>query len=411
MSQIKHFWGWVVVLSLLLALVPLSMAAANGATVSIDAPDGGIDAGSSFVARVNVTEVLYLDSFQLDVTYDTSVIEVSDVTAGMIASTTLPTEWNVISPEGTIRVLGNLPGVSGVSGSGYLAEIHFYAVGSDGSTSNLTLSQGLLFDYMGDGIPVTDWLGDSVNVAGTATQPIIAFSPYSLSFSAIAGGDNPQAQTLKIWNSGIDTLNWELSDDADWLSLSPTSGSSTGAKDEVAVSVDVTGMTADDYDATVSISAPETTTRTVSVKLYISGPEEPPEEPPEMPAGFSVSSLQISPEQVRPDQEVKISVTITNTGGETGSHTATLYINDELENSRTVSISPGSSQSVTFTVAESDPGTYKVSLGGQVGQFTVAAAPPSPNGLGTGTMIGIIAIIVLIVAIILVLVRARRRQA
>ena len=130
------------------------------------------------------------------------------------------------------------------------------------------------------------------------------------------------------------------------------------------------------------------------------------------PASFSASGLQISPQQVQPDQQVEISIDIANDGGATGSHTVILYINGKLEDSYTArSIAPGSLENVAFTVSRSTSGTYDVSLEGLQGQFTVAAPPAttSPGGLGTGTLIVIVAIIVaLIVAIVFVIARVRR---
>ena len=57
----------------------------------------------------------------------------------------------------------------------------------------------------------------------------------------------------------------------------------------------------------------------------------------------------------------------------------------------------------------SEPGTYRVSLEGEEGQFTVVAPEATtffPGGLGTGGIIAIIVIvIVLIVAIVFVFLR------
>jgi hypothetical protein len=111
----------------------------------------------------------------------------------------------------------------------------------------------------------------SLHIGESGTEPTIAFSPSSFSFSAAEGGDNPASKTLKIWNSGTGMLNWSVSDNANWLSLSPTSGSSTGEKDEITVSVDISGIDAGDYDATITISAEGATNtpQTVSVSLHI----------------------------------------------------------------------------------------------------------------------------------------------
>jgi len=84
----------------------------------------------------------------------------------------------------------------------------------------------------------------------------IALSPEKFNFAATEGGSNPADQTLGIYNSGDGTLNWSISDDADWLSLNPTSGSSTGETDNIALSVDTAGLSANTYTATITITAP-----------------------------------------------------------------------------------------------------------------------------------------------------------
>jgi len=84
----------------------------------------------------------------------------------------------------------------------------------------------------------------------------IAMSPQSFSFSAEQWGDNPASQPLIIWNSGEGTLDWAISDNVGWLSLSPTSGSSTDGTEDVTVSVDIYGMDIGSHSAIITISAP-----------------------------------------------------------------------------------------------------------------------------------------------------------
>jgi predicted secreted protein len=100
----------------------------------------------------------------------------------------------------------------------------------------------------------------------------ISFNPESLSFTAVEGGSTPANQTLEIWNSGGGTRDWSLSDDAAWLSESPTSGSSRGEHDTVAVSVDIAGMSAGDYSANITITSPgaSNSPQVVPVSLHIS---------------------------------------------------------------------------------------------------------------------------------------------
>ncbi|MDQ7779155.1 MAG: S8 family serine peptidase [Planctomycetota bacterium] len=106
---------------------------------------------------------------------------------------------------------------------------------------------------------------------GTPTAPVIALSPTGFAFSATAGGQNPQAQALSISNSGPGTLDWTVSDNATWLSLSPASGGSTGEIDTVALSVNISSMPAGNYSAVITVSAQgaANSPQTVSVSLAL----------------------------------------------------------------------------------------------------------------------------------------------
>ncbi|MCW4048742.1 MAG: PKD domain-containing protein [Candidatus Bathyarchaeota archaeon] len=111
----------------------------------------------------------------------------------------------------------------------------------------------------------------------SSSGPEIAYSPSSFSFEASEAGSNPSDKTLIIWNADGGILNWEVNDEAGWLSLVPTSGSSTGEEDCVAVSVDISGLGADTYHATITISASEATNtpQIVPVSLTLVLSEEP----------------------------------------------------------------------------------------------------------------------------------------
>jgi len=58
--------------------------------------------------------------------------------------------------------------------------------------------------------------------------PQIWVSTSSLSFSAKEGGANPFSKSFSVKNNGEGTLNYTISDDASWLDVSPSSGSSSG---------------------------------------------------------------------------------------------------------------------------------------------------------------------------------------
>jgi len=226
--------------------------------------------------------------------------------------------------------------------------------------------------------------------------PEISASPTTLTFTTNEG-ENPADKTLKVCNSGTGTLNWSLTDNAAWLSENPTSGSLAADKcKDVTVSVDASGLAAGDYSATITITGSPTKTIPVNLHIVSAMPEL-----PVAPASLSASGLSISPHQVKPDQEVTISINVANSGGETGSYNAVLYINGAVEDSQSVSVAPGMTKNVIFTVSKSDAGVYDVLIAGQSGQFEVVHTGWFGGGLGTG---GIVAIVVIVIALILALV-------
>jgi hypothetical protein len=102
--------------------------------------------------------------------------------------------------------------------------------------------------------------------AGVPSSPSIGVSPSSFSFSATAGGANPANQTLNISNTGGGTLSWTATDDATWLTLSPTSGTAPSA---VTLSVNTSGLAAGTYNGTITITAAGATNSPVSVPVTL----------------------------------------------------------------------------------------------------------------------------------------------
>ncbi|MEK7727954.1 MAG: choice-of-anchor V domain-containing protein, partial [candidate division KSB1 bacterium] len=91
-------------------------------------------------------------------------------------------------------------------------------------------------------------------------KPTISRTPPAMPFSATVGGDNPPPQTLQISNSGGGTLNWTASDNQNWLSLTPTSGSSIGgATNNVTVSVNIASLPAGTHSGRITIIDPNAT--------------------------------------------------------------------------------------------------------------------------------------------------------
>jgi len=108
--------------------------------------------------------------------------------------------------------------------------------------------------------------------------PQIAVTPSELSFSARLGGADPGAKSLRIRNSGKQTLNYTISDDAAWLNVNPGSGSSTGQENTHTVSASIAGLAQGTYSATITISGPGAinSPQTVRVSLDVTTTPPPP---------------------------------------------------------------------------------------------------------------------------------------
>ena len=133
---------------------------AIGVPVTVNAPEV---VSGAFDATIDIENVVLMNGGQFDLSFDTSVVNVTDVNAGSIGGTTVPlVDWTFMDAD-TIKVLFKLSGGDGVSGSGSLATIGFEIIGSQGNTSILDISNGNLADTGADEIPAT-WTDDEVTV-------------------------------------------------------------------------------------------------------------------------------------------------------------------------------------------------------------------------------------------------------
>lgn len=199
---------------------------------------------------------------------------------------TIPTGWSapsttgteagyVTASAGTRSVSAQVITVSGITMSARSTVTVTYGnktAGGSGATAQTTAGTAT-FTVKSDpdgGGPLTALTAGSPTVTVT-TPPAISFSPSSLSFTAARGGVNPSSQTLGISNSGGGALTWSLSDDAEWLTLNPTTGTTTSETDNVILTVNISGMSAGSYSGTITISATGATNtpRTVAVSLRV----------------------------------------------------------------------------------------------------------------------------------------------
>jgi hypothetical protein len=130
-----------------------------------------------------------------------------------------------------------------------------------------TLKWGYQKDASGSAGLDCAWLD---KVVYTSQSPsIISVNPASLSNSC-QQGQNAAGQSFEVWNSGGGTLNYTITDDAAWLSVTPASGTSTGEHDTITVNYSTADLTAGTYNAVISVSATGLTSKTISVTLTVS---------------------------------------------------------------------------------------------------------------------------------------------
>ena len=148
-------------------LILLAVLATHAAAVTVSVDADGYVSGNGFDVKIKIDDIDDLDSGQFDISFNSSVVNVTDldddVEDGEIGDTTVPIENCYFMNANTIRLLFNLPGVSGVGGSGTLAMIRFEVVGGDGEVSFLNLSDGLLVDKESDKI-TANWISGMVTI-------------------------------------------------------------------------------------------------------------------------------------------------------------------------------------------------------------------------------------------------------
>jgi len=168
--RFRHFrFALLVTMSLAVGgLLPQVVIAQGSQDVAVNAP-AHVPVGSTFAATIVIWEVSDLHAAQYDITFDNTVLELTDITEGRIGGTSVPVMYNQIS-TGTYRVINSM-GLGTVAGSGTLARLRFRAIGEVGESSNIDLSNGILSGLTTGQIPAS-WTGDSVELSPASTGPI-----------------------------------------------------------------------------------------------------------------------------------------------------------------------------------------------------------------------------------------------
>jgi len=163
-----------------LLVIPAIVTAAEDTDVDVrvNAPEY---VSGTFEVTIDIENITDLDSGQFELSFDSSVVNVEEVKVGSIDDTEIPITMRSMDDD-TIRVLFNLPGADGVSGSGYLAKIIFEVVSNPGDTTIIDLSdisdkfeRGLV-DTSADLI-TANWFNDNVTVGTSTSSSTSATTP------------------------------------------------------------------------------------------------------------------------------------------------------------------------------------------------------------------------------------------
>jgi len=149
-----------------------------GDTINIGSFDVTVNAPESvstdtFDANIDITDVVDLDSGQLELSFDPGVVNVAAVEPGKISGKDVPIDsWGFKqNRDDTIIVNINLPGTSGVSGSGTLTTVSFDVVGGDDDSSVLDIDEdSIVINTESDELPV-NWIGATVTIDSAAPPP------------------------------------------------------------------------------------------------------------------------------------------------------------------------------------------------------------------------------------------------
>ena len=108
---------------------------------------------------------------------------------------------------------------------------------------------------------------DASESAISANVPHFDF-PASL-FTKTVKDENPPPQALEIHNSGGGTLDYQITTDQSWLSVSPNQGSSTGETDTLEIAVDPLNLEPGAFEGAITITAPPAWPVKVPVTLAV----------------------------------------------------------------------------------------------------------------------------------------------
>ncbi len=123
---------------------------------------------------------------------------------------------------------------------------------------------------------------------------------------------------------------------------------------------------------------------------------------------YTISNLSISPTSVKSGELVTITADITNSSGTTGNYKVTVVVNGVNEIEQALSLGPGKTQKLIYTLTKENAGTYDVAINDRNGSFSVTLSGTSwfasltrgPWWVYTIAGIGILLVILVVILLI-----------
>jgi len=98
------------------------------------------------------------------------------------------------------------------------------------------------------------FLGDPSLVVKN-TKPSLIYSPHLYDFGSMEKGET-RSTTFKIWNLGSEQMTYTLSENCEWVSVTPTQGSSSsGKRDIITVTIDTTSLSDGEHNCYININS------------------------------------------------------------------------------------------------------------------------------------------------------------
>lgn len=101
------------------------------------------------------------------------------------------------------------------------------------------------------------------------TGPYILYAPQEFKFVALKSGSNPATQMLRVSNLGRPPLNWQISEECQWLDVFPTNGVSVTETNEITLQVDTTGLAPGNYTCTLTVSDSQASNSPIEIPVTL----------------------------------------------------------------------------------------------------------------------------------------------